>query len=46
MSLPTDSSRQLDYTSVTILPTYSSATYPTILYKMEQVEYVITQLIQ
>jgi hypothetical protein len=32
MTNPTDSSTQLDYTSVPILPTYSSFTDPTILF--------------
>jgi len=32
MSYPTDTSVQLDYTSVSILPTFSSVTAPTILF--------------
>jgi hypothetical protein len=32
LSYPTDTSVQLDYTSVSILPTFSSVTAPTILF--------------
>ncbi len=32
MSYPTDSSTQFDYTTLSILPTFSSVTNPTILF--------------
>jgi hypothetical protein len=32
MSYPTDSSTQFDYTTLSILPTFSSVTSPTILF--------------
>ena len=46
MSFPTDTSTQLNYTTASYLPTYSSITNPSILLMMVQVGCIIQQQIQ